>query len=115
MHAVPEVGGGAAAQTGGEAGGHRPSIGESLLPLPLQCWLLPLLPQWQHRRAKSLVRRLAMSSSYVSSALSKYRQFVLSLSLQNILYLWVVSTKMTNTARFVFNNNPNPITQQSIQ
>lgn len=92
MHAVPEAGGGAAAQTGGEADGHRPSIGESLLPLLLPCWLLPLRQQWQHRQAKSLVRRLAMSSSYVSSALSNYRQFVLSLSLQNILYLWVVST-----------------------
>lgn len=78
MHAVPEAAGGAAAQTGGEAGGHRPSIGESLLPLLLPCWLLPLLPQWQHRRAKSLVRRLAMSSFYVPSALSNYRICVIA-------------------------------------
>ena len=72
VHAVPEVDDGVAAQTDGEAGGHRPSIEGSLLPLPPPCWLLLLQQQWQHRRVKSSVRRLAMASSYVPSALSNY-------------------------------------------
>ena len=37
VHVDPEDGGGAAAQTGGEAGGRRPSIEESLPRLLPQC------------------------------------------------------------------------------